>query len=225
MRGLALAASLALIMSAAPAFAQAPQAPPAAPPKPAPAPGQPPPKPAGQAPAAPVQPSPPPKPPAPFPQGAKVGYVYLQQIAAQSKEGQAAQARVNRLTTQRQNEIGDKQKAMQANQQKLQTGGNLLSDTARAALERDIERQQRDLERLQQDAQTDINELTQEVQADFNKKLFPVLEKLAADKGLHMLFSATDAGLIWAADGLDLTAEAVKSLDSAGPAPAAPPKP
>ena len=221
MRGFALAASLALVMGGAPVFAQAPQAPPAAPQqKPAaPAPAQPgAPKPAP----APTQPSPPSKPPAPFPQGAKVGYVYLQQIAAQSKEGQAAQARVNKLTQQRQNEIGDKQKAMQANQQKLQTGGNLLSDTARAAIERDIERQQRDLERLQQDAQADINELTQEVQAEFNKKLFPVLEKLAADKGLHMLFSATDAGLIWATDGLDLTAEAVKALDSGAAAPAKP---
>jgi len=168
----------------------------------------------------------PPKPPAPFPQGAKVGYVYLQQIAQASKEGQAAQARVTRLTTQRQNEIADKQKAMQANQQKLQTGGNLLSDNARAALERDIERQQRDLERLQQDAQADINELTQEVQAEFNKKLFPILEQLATEKGIHMLFSATDAGLIWAADGLDLTAEAVKKLDAVAgtaPAPAAAP--
>src|SRR5258705_362689 len=86
MRGFALAASLALVMGGAPLFAQAPQAPPAAPPqKPAaPAPGQP----ASPRPApAPTQPSPPPKPPAPFPQGAKVGYVYLQQIAAQSKEG------------------------------------------------------------------------------------------------------------------------------------------
>jgi Skp family chaperone for outer membrane proteins len=230
MRGFAIAASLAMVLSAAPSFAQAPAQPPAAP-KPA---GQPPaaPKPVGQPPAAPpagqkpapppAQPAPAPKPPAPFPQGAKVGYVYLQQIAAQSKEGQAAQSRVTRLTTQRQNEIGDKQKALQSNQQKLQTGGNLLSDSARAQLERDIERQTRDLERLQQDAQADINELTQEVQAEFNKKLFPILEQLSIEKGLHMLFSATDAGLIWAADGLDLTADAVKKLDGAGAAPVKP---
>jgi outer membrane protein len=221
MRGFALAASIGLLMSGVSAFAQAP-APAApkptgqAPTAPAPAPA---PKPAGQpvAPAS-AQPAPPPKPPAPFPQGAKVGFVYLQQIAAMSAEGKAAQSRVSAFTQKKQTELADKQKALQASQQKLQTGGSVMSEAARGQLEKDIDRQQRDLERLQQDAQADINEMTQEVQAEFNKKLFPVLEQLSTEKGLHMLFSATDAGLIWAEPGLDLTQDAVKKLDAASTA-------
>jgi len=157
---------------------------------------------------------PPSKPPAPFPQGSKVAYVYLQQIAALSNEGKAAQAKVNALTQKKQAEVADKQKALQAAQQKLQTGGGVMSETARGQLEKDIDRQTRDLERLNQDAQADINELTQEVQAEFNKKLFPILQALSEEKQLHLLFSATDAGLIWAAEGLDLTMEAVKKLDA-----------
>jgi Skp family chaperone for outer membrane proteins len=140
--------------------------------------------------------------------------VYLQQIAALSNEGKAAQARVNALTQKKQSEIGERQKALQAAQQKLQTGGSVMSETARGQLEKEIDRQTRDLERLNQDAQTDINELTQDVQAEFNKKLFPILQALSEEKALHLLFSATDAGLIWAADGLDLTMEAVKKLDA-----------
>src|SRR5262249_57981922 len=85
-------------------------------------------------------------------------------------------------------------------------------------LEKDIDRQQREGERFQQDAQAEINELTQELQADFNKKLFPILEQISKEKGLQMLFSAADAGLIWAEPGLDLTMEAVKKLDAATPA-------
>ena len=213
MRGFAFAASLACLLSAAPLLAQAPIQ---APPKPAPAP----PRPAGPAPAptAPAGPAPTAKPPAPFPQGAKVAYVYLQQIAALSNEGKAAQAKVTAFTQKKQTEVADKQKALGSSQQKLQTGGSVMSDTARAQLEKDIDRQQRDLERLQQDAQADITELTQEVQGEFNKRLFPILELMANEKGLHLLFSATDAGLIWAADGLDLTLDAVKKLDGAAPA-------
>jgi Skp family chaperone for outer membrane proteins len=214
MRGFALAASVAVLLSAAPLFGQAP----AQPPKPAgqtPAPA--PPKPTGQPPAAPATPAPAPKPPAPFLQGAKVAYVYLQQIAALSSEGKAAQGRVTALTQKKQAEIAEKQKALQGAQQKLQTGGSVMSEQARGQLEKDIDRQTRDLERLNQDAQAEINELTQEVQAEFNKKLFPILEQLANEKSLHLLFSATDAGLIWAAEGLDLTMEAVKKLDAATP--------
>ena len=210
MKGVALAASLALMMSAAPVLAQAP----APPPKPAGQAPVAPPKPAGQPPAAPAAPAPAPKPPAPFPQGAKVAYVYLQQIAALSTEGKVAQAKVTAFTTKKQTEMAERQKALQGAQQKLQSGGSVMSEQARGQLEKDIERQTRDLERLQQDAQADINELTQEVQAEFNKKLFPILTQLSEEKGLHLLFSATDAGLIWAADGLDLTLEAVKKFDA-----------
>ena len=207
MRGFAVAASLALALSAAPAFAQQPRPAQPAPARPAaPPPAQPP---------AQTLPTPAQRPPAPFPQGAKVAYVYLQQIAALSSEGKAAQATVTAFTQKKQVEVADRTKALQASQQKLQTGGGVMSDVARAQLEKDIERQQRDLERLQQDAQGDITEKTQEVQADFNKKLFPILEQLSVEKGLHLLFSAQDAGLIWAADGLDLTMDAVKKLDAA----------
>jgi Skp family chaperone for outer membrane proteins len=229
MRGFALAASVALAMSAAPAFAQAPVQPPPRPAQPAP------PRPAAPPPPAQAGPTPAQRPPAPFPQGAKVAYVYLQQVAALSTEGKAAQSRVTTLTQKKQNEVADKTKALQASQQKLQTGAGVMSDVARAQLEKDIERQQRDLERLQQDAQAEITELTQEVQAEFNKRLFPILEQLSIEKGLHLLFSAQDAGLIWASDGLDLTMDAVKKLDAAtaaakeapaaaapAPAPAAP---
>jgi Skp family chaperone for outer membrane proteins len=219
MRGFAFAAPLALALSVAPAFAQTPVQP-ARQAQPAPA------RPAAPPPAQPAQtgPAPAQRPPAPFPQGAKVAYVYLQQIAALSSEGKAAQAKVAAFTQKKQAEVADKTKALQANQQKLQTGAGVMSDVARAQLENDITRQQRDLERLQQDAQGDVTELTQQVQAEFNKKLFPILEQLSLEKGLNLLFSAQDAGLIWAADGLDLTMDAVRKLNevtAAGTAPAA----
>ncbi|MGE3511212.1 MAG: OmpH family outer membrane protein [Vicinamibacterales bacterium] len=212
MRGLAIAASLALVLSAAPGFAQAPAgqakpAPPAAPP-------------AGQskpaAPAAPAAAPPAPaRPPAPFPQGAKVAFVNLQVIAQLSSDGKAAAQKVNALTQKKQAELGEKSKALQASQTKLQTGGGVMSETARGQLEKDIERQQRELERAQQDAQAELNELQQDLQAEFQRKLLPVLGQMSKEKGLHFLFSMADAGLVWAEEGLDLTEEAVKRLDAA----------
>jgi outer membrane protein len=206
MKGLAIAASLGLVLSATPGFAQAPagQAPGAKPAAPA-APRQPAP--------APQTPAPAPQPPAPFPQGAKMAFVNLQVIAQLSSDGKAAAAKVNGLTQKKQTEIADKSKALQGNQQKLQTGGGVMSETARGQLEKEIERQQRELERLQQDAQAELNELQQDLQGEFQKKLLPVLEQLAKEKGLQFLFSGADAGLIWAEPGLDLTLEAVKKLD------------
>ena len=95
-----------------------------------------------------------------------------------------------------------------------------MTEAARSALEKEIDRQQKEGERLEQDAQQELNELQQEVQGEFQKKLLPILADLSKEKGLQMLFSVADSGLVWAEPGLDLTAEAVKRLD-ATPAPAA----
>jgi Skp family chaperone for outer membrane proteins len=196
-----VAASLVVVLGAAPVAGQ-----------PAASGGQ---APASQTGAAPAAQAPAPQAPAPFPAGATVAFVNLQAIAQLSADGKAAASKVQALTTSRSNELAERQKALQAMQQKLQSSAGVLNDSARAVLEKDVERATRDLERAQQDAQADINELQQELQQEFQKKLLPVLEEISVEKGLHFLFSGADAGLIWAAAGLDLTLEAVRKLDAA----------
>jgi len=219
MRGCAIAASLALsltAMSAVPVFAQ---------PAPAPAPARPAqPAPATPAPTqAPATPPPAAQPPAPFPAGAKVAYFNPQAVFQTSADGKAAVTRVNALIQKKQTENADKAKLLQGNQQKLQTSGSVMNEAARTQLEKEIERQTKDAERFQQDAQAEINELQQEVQNEFVKKLSPIIEQLANEKGLHIVFNAVESGIAWAAPGLDLTADVVKKLDAATK-PAATPK-
>ncbi len=212
MRVFAFAASLALVVGAAPAFAQAPT-----------------PAPPLQAPAQAAPPAPAPQPPAPFPQGAKIGFVDFQRVAAESGEGQNSTAKINALVAKKQTEGAEKSKSLQANQQKLAQSGAVMSDAARTALEKEIERQTREGERFQQDAQAEINELQQELQLDFQKKILPLVQQIRQEKGLHLLLSRADAGIVAWDPGIDLTDELVKKLDAiapkaAAPAAAAPPR-
>jgi len=209
MKVVVIAASLALASSAAPAFAQAAagQARPAQPRPAAPAPATPAPAPAQAAPAT------PPPPPAPFPAGAKIAFVNLQQIANQSAEGKALTAKVQALMQKKQNEAQSKQKALADAQQKLQSSGALMSEAARDALGKDIERMNVEGQRFQQDAQSEINELSQQLQTEFQQKLFPILDSLVKEHDLHLLLSAADAGIVAGNPGIDLTMEAVKKLD------------
>jgi Skp family chaperone for outer membrane proteins len=212
----------ALVLSASPVLAQAAAQPanPTPPPRPAPAaPARP--APSQPAQSAPAQPSP--QPPAPFPQGSKVAFVNLQAIAQLSTDGKAANAKVQALAQKKQTEGADKAKLLQANQQKLQTSGSVMSEQARGQLEKDIERQTVEGQRFEQDAQAELTELQQELQQEFQRKLMPILEQLSKEKGLQVLLSAADSGVIWADPGLDLTLEAVKKMDAAATSkPAAP---
>jgi Skp family chaperone for outer membrane proteins len=195
------AISLVLVLSVAPGNAQEP-AKPAAPPPPA-------------------QPAPAPQPPAAFPQGARIAIVNLQQIAQLSVEGKSSTARVQALISKKQAEAAAKAKQLQDNQTKLTQGGALLNDAARGQLEKEIEKLQVEADRFQQDAQAEITELQTQLQGEFQQKLFPVLNEMVKEKGLHLLLSAADSGVIAGDPGIDLTAEAIKRFDSATSKPAA----
>jgi outer membrane protein len=204
------AAALCVMLSAAPTFAQAPAVPQPAPP--------------AQAPAPPVQ--------RPFPTGTKYAFVNIQRIAAESAAGKTLAGKVQAFNQQKVNELNEKNKVLQATQQKLEAGASVLSATAAAQLQKDIERQQIDIQRFTEDAQQEVTTLQQQLQDEFQVRLTPIIQEVANERGLHLLFSVVDSGLVWADPALDITTEVIQKFDAAGggaapkPAAAAPaPKP
>jgi outer membrane protein len=153
--------------------------------------------------------------PVPFPEGAKIAYVIVQFIADNSEQGKAATARLQGLDKKLTEQISEKFKALEAARGKLQQGGSVMSPQAVSQLQKDIEKQERDLQFAQQDAQNELNELRQDLLEEFQNRLNPVLEEMRKEKGLHMIFSAGDGGLAAADPGLNLSAEVIKRLDSA----------
>ena len=125
-----------------------------------------------------------------FPQGAKIGLVNLQQIAALSVDGKASTAKVQALITKKQAEAAAKAKQLQDNQNKLQQSGALMNDAARAQLEKDIERQTVEQQRFEQDAQAEVTELQTQLQSEFQEKLFPILNQMVRGKGAAHAASA-----------------------------------
>ncbi len=220
MRRFTVAVVLSLALGAVPTFALAqakPTTPPAATQKPTtpPATAQPP---ATQPPPAPAAP------PRPFPEGAKLAYMNIPRIAAESAEGKSSTTRVNALREKKLAELTAKNKQLETAQQKLNSG-SLLSEEARAAAQKETEKLQVEIQRMQQDAEAEMQELQQQLQLEFQRKLSPIIQQVAVEKGLHILLSQTDAGMVWAEPGLDLTNEIIKRFDATtAAAPKAPVK-
>ena len=192
--------ALSAVLAAGPAMAQGtatqpPAQPPATPP-------------AATTPAKPAEPM-------PFPEGAKIAYVDVQFIASGSEHGKAASARIQDLQKKKQDELQNKAKALEGNRTKLQQGGSVMSQQALSQLQKEIEKQERDLQFAQQDAESELTELRNSLLEDFQVKLNPILEEVRKEKGLHMIFSVADGGIAAADRGLDLSAEVIKRLDAA----------
>lgn len=217
MRGLALAVTAYSVLTVAPLFAQTPAAAP---------------------PAATQAQTPAPQAQRAFPVGTKYAFVNIQRIAAESAAGKTLAGKVQALNQQKVNELNEKNKALQGSQQKLESGGSVLSPTAIAQLQKEIERQQVDIQRFTEDAQQDVTNLQTQLQEEFQVRLSPIIQQVATERGLHMLFSVVDSGLVWADPSLDITPEVIQKFDAApnaatapkpaaapAPTPAAPPAP
>ena len=192
---------------AAPSFAQTtpppapkPQAPPATPPA---------------APPAAAQPPAPKQPPVPFPADSKIAFIDVNQVAGTSAAGKEASKKLTALREKKLAEMQDKNKQLQALTAKRDTGGAVLNDTARAALDKDIDRLQRDIQFAQQNAEAEMQELTNDLQGEFQKRLIPIIEEVAKEKGLHAVFSIADSGAAYVHPGLNISEEVVKRLDAA----------
>ncbi|MEP6916126.1 MAG: OmpH family outer membrane protein [Acidobacteriota bacterium] len=208
------------MLVAAPGFGQTP-----APRPPAAAPAATPAQPPTTTPPAAAQPAAPAQPPRPFPEGSKFAFVDIQAVASLSSEGKSASAKLDALKKKKNDELVGKSTALKTMQDKLTSGGSVMSDSARGQLEKDIEKAQRDLQFAQQDAQTELTDMTNQLQGEFQDKLNPIMEAVRAEKGLLMIFSVRDSGILAADAGLDLSNEVVKRFDAAAKAaPAAAPK-
>ena len=89
----------------------------------------------------------------------------------------------------------------------------MLSEEVRGQLTKEIDRLTLDVQRAQQDAQAEVDELRNQLQREFQRKLSPVIQQLATEKGLQFIFNPEI--LYWADEALDLTAEVVKRFDTA----------
>ena len=214
MKASTVAAVFCLTVMAASGWAQAPQTPP--------------PTPAPQAPPAPAKPAiaAPAAAPVKFPDGSKLATLNIQLIAGESIEGKSSTLKVQALNQKKVNELDAKNKALDAAQQKLRQGASVMNEDARAQLQKDIDRMQLEIQRFTQDAQTEVQDLQQQLQLEFQKKLAPIIQQIATERGIQVLFSEGDAGIVWKDPSLDVTAEVMRRFDaSAAPAPKATTKP
>jgi len=152
-----------------------------------------------------------------LPAGAKVGFVDLQKVFADSELGKQAQNRVRVFNEKLFANLSARDKEIQGLSEKIKSQQNLIDESVLRTWTQDLARLQREAQFAQQEAQVQSEQLQQEVLADFEKKVRPMLDTLRTEKGLHAILGVqTEAGgltLLSSEPGLELSDELVKRLN------------
>jgi len=168
---------------------------------------------------APALPTPAPaKPSAPLPAGARIAFINLEQVFAESDLGKAGQAKWRGLTEKLFANLSAKDKEIQTMSEKIKAQQATATPSLLTAWNMELARLQREAQYAQQEARAQAEQLQAEVLAEFGKKVQPVIDALRTEKGLHAILSVQSgvAGLsIISSDaGLDLSSELIKKLNA-----------
>ena len=145
---------------------------------------------------------------------ARIAYFDAQRVAAESVTGQTAFAELEAFRTEAAAEIEERNQALMAEQQRLESQAAVLTATARLDLERSIQRNQLDIERLLEDSQAEFLGLQQQLEAGFQVQLEPIVAALVEEMDVHFLFERTGVPLVWADPAYDLTDRIIERLDA-----------
>ena len=153
----------------------------------------------------------------------KVVVVDFERAVVGSAEGKQAQAKFNAKLEEKQKEVEKLQKDLEDTQKRLQAGDKVLSDTVKAGLQRDLERGQTELTRIQEDAQKELDTLRQDLLRPVAERAGAALNALAAEQSYTAVVDVSNQAnnVLWFNPNNDITSELIKRLDASAPQSAA----
>lgn len=149
--------------------------------------------------------------------GAKIAVVDTQRVLADTAEGKAVLADLDKKFSPRQKELQARAAELDKLQADFQQRQNSMSDAERQRRATEIQRKQKALERLNEDATSDFNAARDEALARLTKRVTGVVQKLGADRQYLLIFDANASGAMYVGAGADLTAEIIAAYDKQFP--------
>jgi outer membrane protein len=155
---------------------------------------------------------------------AKVAIIHVQNAILQSKDGQKAASELQGRFAPKKADLDKKQADIATLQDTLRKGSATMSEEAKAKLMRDIDANNKSLQRDTEDAQADLDQEQGKIMQELGNKVMAVLEKYATANGYALVLDVSNpqTPVLWASQTIDITSDIVKLYDQANPGTAAP---
>ncbi len=150
-------------------------------------------------------------------QVSKVAVVDFERAIVESAEGKKSSEKFNSTLQSRQAEGEKRQKELEDSQKKLQTQERTLSETAKANLQKDIDRRTTELQRFNEDSQKELQSLRDELLRPIAERASAILNAMAAAQGYVLIVDVSNPqnNVLWFNPANDVTAELTRRIDAA----------
>ncbi len=151
--------------------------------------------------------------------GTRIAVIDFQGAALNSNDGLEAQTAIEARATELEANLGDLQAELAAAQTRYETQQRALSATALAELEAEITRLQTQINRAAEDADLEIQLVQTRSLQPVSEKVREIVLAYAEEAGFDLILDAT-AGIVYASESTNITAEIVRRMNEASAAEA-----
>ena len=152
----------------------------------------------------------------------KIGFIDADRINRESVPAERATKKLEKEFAPREQELRRIEGQIKSLQGQLEKDGLTMSDSDRRTKETELGRQTREYQRLQREFREDLNLRRNEEVGKMQRALLQEVQGYAKANGYQLIVSD---GVLYAADGVDITPQLVAAIKSKAPAAATPPKP
>lgn len=157
----------------------------------------------------------------------KVGIIDIRRAIVATNEGVRDFEALQKRFDPKNSELKTRNDELENLKKQLQTQGEKMNEDARANLVRQISQRETALKRFVEDTQADLNGQQNELAGSIGQKLMKTLDKYARDNGFALIIdiSSQQSPVLWAGQGVDITAPIVQAYNTESGVPARPAPP
>jgi Skp family chaperone for outer membrane proteins len=148
---------------------------------------------------------------------AKIAWMNLEQAIFSCDEGKKEFSEVQKFVDAKNTELENLRKETESLRNQLNVQGSKLTDEARADLESQVDAKDTNLQRFQQDTQKEIDNRRVRATNYIGKRLLPVIEKVAKEKGFNAVQYFSSSRDAWVDPSLNITEDVVKAYNQTYP--------
>ncbi len=149
------------------------------------------------------------------PGATRVAVIDVRRILLESTAGKAAIEELRQLAESRQSALAAKEEEAAELQETIETQRLTLAEGKLEEMERDLQDMVIDMRRDQDDARRELEERQVAEFGKIEEKVMPLIQELGEEMGYTLIFNKfEDSGLLFAADGADVTDEVLRRFNA-----------
>lgn len=144
----------------------------------------------------------------------KLGYVDFQKAMNEVEEGKAATTTLKAFVEEKQKIVEGDQAELRRLDGEYQKQQAVLSDEARRDKERELQQRMMDAQTRAMGFQKELAEKERDLTRVIRERMAVITREIATSEGLTMIFERAEAGILYAPEKLDFTAQLIRIYDS-----------